>query len=108
MDICTELCTGPRKGCILSVKLPGKNRTNESKNFLFICFTNSNLFFVFTYIIILLRELREARLAALSPKENFSPGLKSTKMGSLPRARKRLVGRNTARSLSYGCSGYAA
>uniref|UniRef100_A0A8C7YPL8 Wee1-like protein kinase n=1 Tax=Oryzias sinensis TaxID=183150 RepID=A0A8C7YPL8_9TELE len=59
-------------------------------------------------ISILEKELREARLAALSPKENFSPGLKSTKMGSLPRARRRLVGRNTARSLSYGCSGYAA
>uniref|UniRef100_A0A3P9M4V8 Wee1-like protein kinase n=1 Tax=Oryzias latipes TaxID=8090 RepID=A0A3P9M4V8_ORYLA len=59
-------------------------------------------------ISILEKELREARLAALSPKDNFSTGLKSTKMGSLPRARKRLVGRNTARSLSYGCSGYAA
>ncbi|XP_024137704.1 wee1-like protein kinase 2 isoform X1 [Oryzias melastigma] len=58
-------------------------------------------------ISVLEKELQEARRAARSPKENFSPGMKAAMLGSLPRARKRLVGRNTARSLSYGCSGYA-
>ncbi|KAG7214931.1 hypothetical protein INR49_005206 [Caranx melampygus] len=54
------------------------------------------------------KELQEARQAAFSPKQSLSPGLKPpAKMGSLPRAGRRLVGRKTARSMSFGCPGYA-
>ncbi|XP_034541059.1 wee1-like protein kinase 2 [Notolabrus celidotus] len=50
------------------------------------------------------KELQEARQAALSPKQTLSLGLKlSAKMGSLPKTGRRLVGRNTARSMSFGC-----
>ncbi|KAM7396390.1 hypothetical protein PAMP_019434 [Pampus punctatissimus] len=53
------------------------------------------------------KELQEAREAALSPKQSLPPGLKpSAKMGSVPRAGRRLVGRKTARSMSFGCPGY--
>ncbi|XP_017274563.1 wee1-like protein kinase 2 [Kryptolebias marmoratus] len=57
------------------------------------------------------KELQEARQAALSPKQNLSPrlspGLKPpAKMGSLPRTGRRLVGRKTERSLSFGTPGY--
>uniref|UniRef100_A0A3B4ZNB2 Wee1-like protein kinase n=1 Tax=Stegastes partitus TaxID=144197 RepID=A0A3B4ZNB2_9TELE len=53
------------------------------------------------------KELQEARQAALSPKQNLFPGLKpAAKMGSLPGTGRRLVGRNTGRSVSFGCSGY--
>ncbi|GAA6233833.1 wee1-like protein kinase 2 [Lates japonicus] len=53
------------------------------------------------------KELQEARQAALSPKQNLPPELKPpAKMGSLPRTGRRLVGRKTARSMSFGCPGY--
>nr|XP_020458673.1 wee1-like protein kinase 2 [Monopterus albus]XP_020458674.1 wee1-like protein kinase 2 [Monopterus albus] len=53
------------------------------------------------------RELQEARQAALSPKQNLLCGLKPpTKIGSLPRTGRRLVGRKTARSMSFGCPGH--
>ncbi|KAM3609909.1 uncharacterized protein V6R79_022307 [Siganus canaliculatus] len=53
------------------------------------------------------KELLEARQAALSPTQILSPGLKSpAKIGSLTRAGRRLVGRKTARSISFGCPGY--
>ncbi|XP_069018781.1 wee1-like protein kinase 2 [Embiotoca jacksoni] len=53
------------------------------------------------------KELQEARQAASSPKQNLFPGLKQpTKMGSLPRTGRRLVGRKTARSMSYDCPAY--
>ncbi|XP_036374192.1 wee1-like protein kinase 2 [Megalops cyprinoides] len=52
------------------------------------------------------RELREARLAALSPQP--IPGLvqQFTAGGSLPRSSRRLVGRKAARSMSFGCPGH--
>uniref|UniRef100_A0A3Q2CEA9 Wee1-like protein kinase n=1 Tax=Cyprinodon variegatus TaxID=28743 RepID=A0A3Q2CEA9_CYPVA len=54
------------------------------------------------------KELQEARQAALSPKQNFSLGLKPPmKVGSVPRIGRRLVGRKTTRSVSFGCPGYA-
>ncbi|XP_029378511.1 wee1-like protein kinase 2 [Echeneis naucrates] len=50
------------------------------------------------------KQLQEARQAALSPKPNFSAGLKPpAEMGSLPRSGRRLVGRKQARSMSFGC-----
>ncbi|XP_044211688.1 wee1-like protein kinase 2 [Thunnus albacares] len=53
------------------------------------------------------KELQEARQAALSPKQSLPPGVKPpAKIGSLPRAGRRLVGRKTARSRSFGCPGY--
>ncbi|XP_033489862.1 wee1-like protein kinase 2 isoform X1 [Epinephelus lanceolatus] len=53
------------------------------------------------------KELQEARQAALSPKQSLLPGLKPTvKMGSMPKAGRRLVGGKTARSMSFGCTGY--
>ncbi|XP_041851928.1 wee1-like protein kinase 2 isoform X2 [Melanotaenia boesemani] len=53
------------------------------------------------------KELQEARQAALSPKQSLSPGLTPpAKMGSLPRTGRRLVGRKTGRSISFGCPGY--
>ncbi|XP_023841593.1 wee1-like protein kinase 2 [Salvelinus sp. IW2-2015] len=53
------------------------------------------------------KELQEARLAALSPQQAFPPGLQQPiNTGSLPRAGRRLVGRNAARSMSFGCPGY--
>ncbi|KAM6936835.1 wee1-like protein kinase 2 [Xenentodon cancila] len=58
-------------------------------------------------IAMLEKELQEARRAALSPKHNISPGLKCGKMGSLPKTGRRLVGRKTARSMSFGCPGSA-
>ncbi|XP_019749728.1 wee1-like protein kinase 2 [Hippocampus comes] len=52
------------------------------------------------------KELQEARQAALSPKSPL-PGLKFPgKTGSLPRSGRRVVGRKTARSMSFGCPGY--
>uniref|UniRef100_A0A3Q2SXF3 Wee1-like protein kinase n=1 Tax=Fundulus heteroclitus TaxID=8078 RepID=A0A3Q2SXF3_FUNHE len=52
------------------------------------------------------KELQEARKAALSPKPNLCPGLKPpNKLGSAPRMGRRLVGRKTARSVSFGCPG---
>uniref|UniRef100_A0A3P8RQW4 Wee1-like protein kinase n=1 Tax=Amphiprion percula TaxID=161767 RepID=A0A3P8RQW4_AMPPE len=53
------------------------------------------------------KELQEARRAALSPKQNLPPGLKpAARMGSLPGSGRRLVGRKTGRSMSFGCPGY--
>ncbi|XP_073328028.1 wee1-like protein kinase 2 isoform X2 [Pagrus major] len=53
------------------------------------------------------KELQEARQAALSPKQSLPPGLKPpAKMGPLPKSGRRLVGRKTARSMSFGCPGY--
>ncbi|XP_056271732.1 wee1-like protein kinase 2 [Pseudoliparis swirei] len=52
------------------------------------------------------KELQEARQAVLSPQQLLGPGLKRATMGSLPRAGRRLVGGKTARSMSFGCSGY--
>ncbi|XP_034444111.1 wee1-like protein kinase 2 isoform X1 [Hippoglossus hippoglossus] len=53
------------------------------------------------------KELQEARQAALSPKQSLPPGLKApAKMGSLPKSGRRLVGRSTARSMSYDFPGY--
>uniref|UniRef100_A0A669CRQ5 non-specific protein-tyrosine kinase n=1 Tax=Oreochromis niloticus TaxID=8128 RepID=A0A669CRQ5_ORENI len=53
------------------------------------------------------KELQEARQAALSPKQNHLQGQRPpVKMGSLPRPGRRLVGRKTARSMSFGCPGY--
>ncbi|XP_037538708.1 wee1-like protein kinase 2 [Nematolebias whitei] len=53
------------------------------------------------------KELQEARRAALSPKQDVSPGLKPpAKLGSLTRSGKRLVGRKTERSVSFGTPGY--
>ncbi|XP_031723855.1 wee1-like protein kinase 2 isoform X2 [Anarrhichthys ocellatus] len=52
------------------------------------------------------KELQEARQAALSPSQHLCPRMKPAKMGSLPRAGKRLVGGRTVRSMSFGCSGY--
>ncbi|XP_042352248.1 wee1-like protein kinase 2 [Plectropomus leopardus] len=52
------------------------------------------------------KELHEARRTALSPKQNLLSGLKSpARMGSQPRTGRRLVGRTTARSISFGCTG---
>ncbi|XP_065139298.1 wee1-like protein kinase 2 [Paramisgurnus dabryanus] len=48
---------------------------------------------------VLERELKEARLAATSPRQSSQPG-------SLPKAGRRLVGRSTARSVSFGFPGY--
>uniref|UniRef100_A0A8D0CVF6 non-specific protein-tyrosine kinase n=1 Tax=Sander lucioperca TaxID=283035 RepID=A0A8D0CVF6_SANLU len=49
------------------------------------------------------KELQEARQAALSPKQKLPLGLKlPAKMG----AGRRLVGRKTERSMSFGCLGY--
>ncbi|XP_056110617.1 wee1-like protein kinase 2 [Rhinichthys klamathensis goyatoka] len=45
------------------------------------------------------RELKEARLAATSPQQSSQPG-------SLPRAGRKLVGRNAPRSMSFGFPGY--
>ncbi|XP_061677390.1 wee1-like protein kinase 2 isoform X2 [Syngnathoides biaculeatus] len=53
------------------------------------------------------KELQEARQAALSPKRSPLRGLNHPgKTGSLPRPGRRLVGRKTARSMSFGCPGY--
>ncbi|KAM9854042.1 wee1-like protein kinase 2 [Aulostomus maculatus] len=48
------------------------------------------------------RELQEARQAVLSPKQRLPPGLKLAATGSLPKTGRRLVGRKTARSMSFG------
>ncbi|XP_070828135.1 wee1-like protein kinase 2 isoform X2 [Chaetodon trifascialis] len=53
------------------------------------------------------KELQEARQAALSPNQSLTPGLKPpAAMGSAPRTGRRLVGRKTLRSMSFGCPGY--
>uniref|UniRef100_A0A667ZR14 Wee1-like protein kinase n=1 Tax=Myripristis murdjan TaxID=586833 RepID=A0A667ZR14_9TELE len=56
------------------------------------------------------KELEEARSAALSPQQSLSVGLQpitnGENTGSLPKKGRRLVGRNTARSVSFGCPGY--
>nr|XP_040017746.1 wee1-like protein kinase 2 isoform X1 [Gasterosteus aculeatus aculeatus] len=49
------------------------------------------------------KELQEARQAALSPDQYHCPGLKSAKMGSLPKSGRRLVGGKAVRSMSFGC-----
>ncbi|KAM7002884.1 wee1-like protein kinase 2 [Tautogolabrus adspersus] len=49
------------------------------------------------------KELQEARQAALSPRQNLSLGRKPSANTSLSRAGRRLVGRKTARSMSFGC-----
>lgn len=54
----------------------------------------------------LLRELQEARQAALSPTQNLPPERKLSKMDSLPKTGRRLVGRKASRSMSFGCPGY--
>ncbi|XP_077565705.1 wee1-like protein kinase 2 [Stigmatopora nigra] len=52
------------------------------------------------------KELQEAREAALSPKQSRLPSCKlSEKTWSLPRSGRILVGRKTARSMSFGCPG---
>ncbi|XP_035520163.1 wee1-like protein kinase 2 isoform X2 [Morone saxatilis] len=52
------------------------------------------------------KELQEARQAAQSPMQSLPPGLKPpAQMGSQPRTGRRLVGRNTARSMSLGFPG---
>ncbi|CAN9498730.1 unnamed protein product [Ophioblennius macclurei] len=51
------------------------------------------------------KELQEARQAALSPRQNRSPGLRLTREGSAPRTGRRLVGRKAGRSMSFGCPG---
>nr|XP_015820940.2 wee1-like protein kinase 2 isoform X1 [Nothobranchius furzeri] len=51
------------------------------------------------------KELQEARQASLSPKPTLSQAVEPpVKMGSLPRTGRRLVGRKTPRSMSFGCS----
>uniref|UniRef100_A0A8C6KXN0 Wee1-like protein kinase n=1 Tax=Nothobranchius furzeri TaxID=105023 RepID=A0A8C6KXN0_NOTFU len=51
------------------------------------------------------KELQEARQASLSPKPTLSLAVEPpVKMGSLPRTGRRLVGRKTPRSMSFGCS----
>ncbi|XP_068168795.1 wee1-like protein kinase 2 [Antennarius striatus] len=53
------------------------------------------------------KQLQEARQAALSPKQNFSPGMKPpARTGSETRTGKRLVGGKAARSMSSDCPGY--
>ncbi|KAI1888546.1 hypothetical protein AGOR_G00186280 [Albula goreensis] len=53
------------------------------------------------------RELKEARMAALSPLQPLSSLVNQfVQDGSLPRPGSRRVGRNSARSLSLGCPGY--
>ncbi|KAJ8002885.1 hypothetical protein DPEC_G00163600 [Dallia pectoralis] len=50
------------------------------------------------------KALQEARLAALSPQPSFKPGLQQTiETGSMPKAGRRLVGKNAPRSMSFGC-----
>ncbi|XP_049580190.1 wee1-like protein kinase 2 isoform X2 [Syngnathus scovelli] len=52
------------------------------------------------------KELQEARQAALPPMSPL-PDLKFPEnTGSLPRSGRKLVGRKTARSMSFGCPGY--
>ncbi|KAM9753222.1 wee1-like protein kinase 2 isoform 1-T1 [Menidia menidia] len=52
------------------------------------------------------KELQEARRAALPPKQSPSPGVRApAKVGSLPRAGRRLVGKKAGRSMSFGCLG---
>ncbi|XP_056455144.1 wee1-like protein kinase 2 [Gadus chalcogrammus] len=55
------------------------------------------------------KELQEARSAALSPKQVLPAGLQGpTNSGSLLKAGKRLIGRNSGRrSMSFGCPGSA-
>ncbi|XP_034032936.1 wee1-like protein kinase 2 [Thalassophryne amazonica] len=49
------------------------------------------------------KELQEARLAAVSPQQTFFPRMQPlVKLGSVPRMKKRLVGRKTGRSMSFG------
>lgn len=54
------------------------------------------------------KELQEARQAAFSPNQNLSRDLRPPNkvVGSVPRTGRRLVGRKTARSVSFGCPGY--
>ncbi|KAJ8269077.1 hypothetical protein COCON_G00116840 [Conger conger] len=54
------------------------------------------------------RELKEARMAALSPQQPFHSLVQqfSAHGGSLPRTGNRVVGKNAARSMSFGCPGY--
>ncbi|KAJ8261904.1 hypothetical protein GJAV_G00159800 [Gymnothorax javanicus] len=53
------------------------------------------------------RELKEARLAAQSPNQPLHSLVQLVAHGdSLPRIGNRAVGRNAARSMSFGCSGY--
>ncbi|CAK6960167.1 wee1-like protein kinase 2 [Scomber scombrus] len=53
------------------------------------------------------KALQEARQAVLSPKQSLPPGPKpSANIGPLPKAGRRLVGRMTSRSKSFGCPGY--
>ncbi|KAM9481231.1 wee1-like protein kinase 2 [Clarias gariepinus] len=53
---------------------------------------------------VLERELQEARLAAVSPQQPaLTSGCTNLQTGSLPRSGRRLVGRNAARSMSFGC-----
>uniref|UniRef100_A0A4W4H6J2 non-specific protein-tyrosine kinase n=1 Tax=Electrophorus electricus TaxID=8005 RepID=A0A4W4H6J2_ELEEL len=56
---------------------------------------------------VLERELKEARLAATSPRQSpLSAGQASSHVHSLPRPDRRLVGRNKARSMSFGGLGH--
>ncbi|XP_064198977.1 wee1-like protein kinase 2 [Anguilla rostrata] len=53
------------------------------------------------------RELKEARMAAVSPQQPLHALVQqSAHGGSLPRMGNRVVGRNAARSMSFGCPGY--
>ncbi|XP_012688554.1 wee1-like protein kinase 2 [Clupea harengus] len=48
------------------------------------------------------RELKEARLAALSPRQSATTGNHCGQIGSLPKTGRRVVGRNAAKSVSFG------
>ncbi|XP_077372033.1 wee1-like protein kinase 2 isoform X1 [Festucalex cinctus] len=52
------------------------------------------------------KELQEARKAVLSPKSPLPDLKRPEKPGSLPRCGRRVVGRKTVRSMSFGCPGY--
>ncbi|XP_046721022.1 wee1-like protein kinase 2 [Silurus meridionalis] len=53
------------------------------------------------------KELQEARLAAVSPQHPaLTIGCPTSQTGSLPRPGRRLVGRNAARSMSFGGLGH--
>lgn len=52
------------------------------------------------------KELEEARLAIFSPQQISDCKFKPDKLSSQPKPGRRLVGRKTARSMSFGCPGY--
>ncbi|KAM8862102.1 wee1-like protein kinase 2 isoform 2-T2 [Synchiropus picturatus] len=52
------------------------------------------------------KELQEARQAALSPRQALLHGATDSAKVAAPKSGRRLVGRRTARSMSFGCPGY--